>query len=127
MSNTFFISPKRGLHTLGCSGGARETMNSIPVIDPKVKHVGVSKLREMNATKLKETEDTYVIQENEVPLAVLLRYEKFLIMQEQMQTVLNTIDLLQNPEEMKEIVQGLKDFRQGKTRKLSEIEANSKK
>ncbi len=102
-------------------------MNSIPVIDPKVKHVGVSKLREMNATKLKETEDTYVIQENEVPLAVLLRYEKFLIMQEQMQTVLNTIDLLQNPEEMKEIVQGLKDFRQGKTRKLSEIEANSKK
>jgi PHD/YefM family antitoxin component YafN of YafNO toxin-antitoxin module len=102
-------------------------MNSIPVIDPKVKHVGVSKLREMNATKLKETEDTYVIQENEVPLAVLLRYEKFLIMQEQMQSVLNTIDLLQNPEEMKEIVQGLKDFRLGKTRKLSEIEANSKK
>lgn len=104
-----------------------ETMNTIPVIDPNVKHVGVSKLREMNASKLKANENTYVIQENEVPLAVLLSYEKFLIMQEQLQSVLNTIDLFQDPTEMKEVLNGLKEFSEGKARKLSEIEANLKR
>jgi hypothetical protein len=61
------------------------SFSSIPYIDPKVRHVGVSKLRELNATKLKElgqdNEQTLVIQDNDQPLAVLLSYEKFLIMQ----------------------------------------------
>lgn len=96
---------------------------AIPTIDPSVKHVGVSKLREFNASKLKETEDTFVIQDNDKPLAVLLRYEKFLIMQEQLNSVLNTIDLFHDPAEMEAIRAGLRDFANGKARKLSEIEA----
>src|SRR5262249_5929977 len=57
------------------------TMSScaLPNIDPNIKHVGVSKLRGLNASKLKEhTEDTLVIQENDKPLAVLLSYDRFL-------------------------------------------------
>lgn len=102
-------------------------MNSIPVIDPNVKHVGVSKLREMNATKLKETEDTYVIQENEVPLAVLLRYERFLIMQEQIQSMLNTVELFQDSTELSGLITAMREFREGTTRKLSDIDPEFKR
>jgi hypothetical protein len=97
-------------------------MNSIPVIDPNVKHVGVSKLREMNATKLKETEDTYVIQENEVPLAVLLRYERFLIMQEQIQSMINTVELFQDSNELSGLITAMREFQEGSTRKLSDVD-----
>jgi len=100
----------------------RIAMNAIPVIDPNVKHVGVSKLRDFNASKLKETEDTYVIQENEVPLAVLLRYEKFLIMQQQIQSMLNTVELFQETAELDGVRAGLREFSEGKSRKLSEID-----
>src|SRR5260370_40176797 len=109
---------------MSCQGFAvvelERHMNSIPVIDPNVKHVGVSKLREMNATKLKETEDTYVIQENEVPLAVLLRYERFLIMQEQIQSMLNTVELFQDSTELSGLINAMREFREGSTRKLSD-------
>jgi hypothetical protein len=67
---------------------------SYAVIDPTIKHVGVSKLRELNATVLKETDDTFVIQDNNIPLAVLLTYEKFLLMQQELMSVVNTLELL---------------------------------
>lgn len=102
-------------------------MNMIPVIDPKVKHVGISKLRELNASKLKSTEDTYVIQENDVPLAVLLRYEQFLVMQEQIQLMLNTVDLFQEAHELQGVTAGLKEFAEGKSRKLSDIDPDFKR
>jgi len=114
-------SPTGRKHIGGC--GERELlMSAIPTIDPNVKHVGVSKLRDFNASKLKETEDTYVIQENEVPLAVLLRYEKFLIMQEQIQSMFNTVELFQETAELDGVRAGLRQFNEGKTRKLSEID-----
>jgi hypothetical protein len=47
------------------------------VTDPTIRHVGISKLREVP-----ETEDTFVIRDNNTPLAVLLRYEQFLGMQQ---------------------------------------------
>ncbi len=94
-----------------------------PVIDPTIKHVGVSKLRELNATTLKETEDTFVIQDNNTPLAVLLRYEKFLIMQEQLMSVLNTLELLSEKEELKGLLAGIKDMQSGRVRSLKEVEA----
>lgn len=98
-------------------------MAAIPIIDPNVRHVGVSKLRELNASTLKEkTEQTLVIQENDKPLAVLLSYEKFLIIQEQLLAVFNTIELLSDQAEHKSLVAAFEDIRSGRVRSLREIE-----
>lgn len=95
-----------------------------PVIDPTIKHVGVSKLRELNAATLKETEDTFVIQDNNTPLAVLLSYEKFLIMQQQLMSVLNTLELISEQKEFEGLLAGIKDMESGRVRSLAEIEAD---
>lgn len=65
---------------------------SIPnsYINPNVRTVGVSKLRALNASKLKGIDKTLIIQENERPLAVLLKYEEFLSMQRQLIAGLET-------------------------------------
>jgi len=55
---------------------------SIPYIDPSIQHVGISRLRALNVTQLRELDKTLVIQDNDKPLAVLLKYEHFLAMQE---------------------------------------------
>ena len=94
-----------------------------PVIDPTIKHVGVSKLRELNATSLKETDDTFVIQDNNTPLAVLLTYEKFLMMQQKLFSVMNTLDLLSESKELAGVLAGLEEMRTGQAQPLSEIEA----
>ena len=97
---------------------------TIPIIDPSVKHVGVSKLRELNATKLKEAKDeTLVIQDNDTPVAVLLSYEKFMIMQGQLMAVFNTLELMTDDKERSSLVAGLNDLRAGKTRSFDKIEA----
>src|ERR1700687_4066112 len=63
---------------------AKTSQVSIPYLDPSVLHVGISRLRALNATQLKELDKTLVIQDNDKPLAVLLRYDHFLAMQERM-------------------------------------------
>jgi hypothetical protein len=55
---------------------------AIPYLDPSVQHVGVSKLRALNIEQLRDLDKTLVIQDNDKPLAVLLRYEQFMAMQE---------------------------------------------
>jgi hypothetical protein len=57
---------------------------SIPYLDPNVQHVGISKLRALNVTQLRALDKTLVIQDNDKPLAVLLKYEHFIAMQEKM-------------------------------------------
>ena len=100
----------------------------IPVIDPGVKYVGVSKLRDMNASKLKDSQDTtYVLQENDKPLAVLLSFERYLIIQQKMQTLMNTLELLGNKEEQLGVVTGIKEVAAGQGRSLSDIKAALKK
>jgi PHD/YefM family antitoxin component YafN of YafNO toxin-antitoxin module len=94
-----------------------------PVIDPSIKHVGVSKLRELNATALKETDDTFVIQDNNTPLAVLLTYEKFLNMQQELMSVINTLELLTDSKELAGLVAGIEQLNAGRVRPLAEIEA----
>jgi hypothetical protein len=94
-----------------------------PVIDPSIKHVGVSKLRELNATALKETVDTFVIQDNNTPLAVLLTYEKFLNMQQELMSVINTLELLTDSRELTGVLAGIEQFNAGRARPLAEIEA----
>jgi hypothetical protein len=96
---------------------------TFPVIDPTIRHVGVSKLREMNATALKETEDTFVIQDNNTPLAVLLTYEKFLMMQNELQSVMNTLELLSDSKELAGVLAGIQEMREGRARPLAEVEA----
>lgn len=100
---------------------------SYPVIDPTIKHVGVSKLRELNATALKETDDTFVIQDNNTPLAVLLTYEKFLIMQQKLQSVMNTLELMTEAKELAGLLAGIQEMQQGKARPLAELEAELEK
>lgn len=100
---------------------------NIPLIDPNVKHIGVSKLRQFNATNLRETSDTFVIQENDTPLAVLVSFEKFLIMQEQLMSVLGTMELLTDKTDLEGVKAGLAAFTAGRTRSLVEIRAEMKK
>jgi hypothetical protein len=57
---------------------------SIPYLDPNVQHVGVSRLRALNIEQLRDLDKTLVIQDNDKPLAVLLKYEHFMAMQAQM-------------------------------------------
>jgi hypothetical protein len=61
---------------------AKANQVSIPYVDPNVQHVGISRLRALNVSQLRELDKTWVIQDNDEPLAVLLRYEHFLAMQE---------------------------------------------
>src|ERR1700687_3331185 len=102
-------------------------LNAYPVIDPTIRHVGVSKLRAMNATALKETEDTFVIQDNNTPLAVLLTYEKLLIMQQKMMSVMNTLDLLTESKEIAGVLAGIQEVNAGRARTLAGIEADREK
>jgi hypothetical protein len=63
---------------------AKGNQVAIPYLDPNVQHVGISKLRALNVTQLRALDKTLVIQDNDKPLAVLLKYEHFLAMQERM-------------------------------------------
>jgi hypothetical protein len=57
---------------------------SIPYLDPSVQHVGISRLRALNVTQLRDLDKTLVIQDNDKPLAVLLKYEHFMAIQERL-------------------------------------------
>ncbi len=57
---------------------------SIPYLDPSVQHAGISKLRALNVTQLRDMDKTLVIQDNDKPLAVLLKYEHFMVIQERL-------------------------------------------
>lgn len=57
---------------------AKQNFGSIPYIDPSVAHVGISKLRALNIEQLRDLDKTLVIQDNDKPLAVLLKYESFM-------------------------------------------------
>ena len=93
-------------------------------INPHVKFVGVSKLRDLNATKLREqTDDTFVIQDNDTPLSVLLSYKKYLEMREEFHAMLNMIEMLSDPKESSGITAAFEDLRKGRVRSLAEIDA----
>lgn len=107
---------------------AQATM-AFPFVNPTVRHVGVSKLRELNASKLREnSEETLVIQDsNDTPLAVLLSYEQFLIIQQQLLAVINTVDMLTDKAEYDNLIAGFEDIRAGRVRSLDEIDAELEK
>jgi hypothetical protein len=97
-------------------------------INPQIKFVGVSKLRDLNATKLKDqTDDALVIQENDTPLSVLLSYKRYLAMREEFNALLSMIEMLTNDHERKGILASFEDMRAGRIRSLAEIEADINK
>lgn len=101
------------------------TTSVIPNIDPTVKHVGVSKLRDLNASKLKKQKDeTFVIQENDTPLAVLLAYRKFLAIQEQYRAAINELEHLSDGKEHRAVLAAYEELAKGFVRPLSDIEAD---
>ena len=101
---------------------------AIPVLDPDVKYVGVSKLRDLNASKLKDSQDTtYVFQENDQPLAVLVSYEKYLVIQQQLAAVMSAIELLSDSNERDGLLAGLQDVEEGRIRPISEVRASLRK
>jgi hypothetical protein len=100
---------------------------ALPNIDPDVKYVGVSKLRELNATKLRDSQETtYVLQENDQPLAVLLSYERYLIIQQQLTAVLSAVEMLSDPDERDGFLAGIVEINKGRVRPFSEIKATLK-
>jgi PHD/YefM family antitoxin component YafN of YafNO toxin-antitoxin module len=96
-------------------------VEDIPHIDPSVKHIGVSKLRGLNADKLRDTKETFVIQENDRPLAVLLTYEKYLAIQERLAAVANVISLLSDPVEVQALKSAIADIKAGRIESLTSI------
>lgn len=58
-----------------------------PYIDPDVRYVGVSKLRQFNADALRVLTGAYVLQDtDDRPLSVLLPYATYVAMQEALVT-----------------------------------------
>jgi hypothetical protein len=102
-------------------------VENFPRIDPSVRHIGVSKLRGLNAEKLRENDETFVIQDNDKPLAVLLTYDTFLAMQEQLDTVRNTVTLLTDVADVAALRKGLDDLKSGRFEALEEIKKELKK
>jgi hypothetical protein len=97
-----------------------ETARSFPVIDPNVKHVGVSKLRELNATKLRDLDKTLVIQDDDTPLAVVLSYEQYLDMQQERENIIATLEaLFQKDGKASDLKAALEQTRNGNVKPFS--------
>lgn len=97
-------------------------------INPQIKFVGVSKLRDLNATKLRDQSDeALVIQENDTPLSVLMSYKRYLAMREEFTALLSMVELLANEKERTGILAAFEDLSAGRVRSLKEIEADLEK
>lgn len=57
-----------------------------------VEHVGISKLRTMNASNLGQVSKIFVIHDNGKPLAILMNYDQYLTFQGKLQEALDTLD-----------------------------------
>jgi hypothetical protein len=102
--------------------------STFPDINPNIKFVGVSKLRDLNASKLREqTDDALVIQENDTPLSVLLSYQRYLAMREEFNALLSMIELLANDNERNGLLKAFEDIRAGRVQTLAEVEAELEK
>jgi hypothetical protein len=97
-------------------------------INPQIKFVGVSKLRDLNATKLRDqTDDALVIQENDTPLSVLLSYQRYQDMRAEVNALVSMIEMLTNDHERDGLIAAFEDIRKGHVRSLDEIEADMQK
>lgn len=101
-------------------------INEIPIIDPRIEHVGASKLRTYNTNNLGKLKKTIVIQDNDTPLAVLLSYEQYLIIQNKLKSLLKTIETLKDPKNTTGLTAGIAAAAEGRTvsleRALDEVQ-----
>jgi PHD/YefM family antitoxin component YafN of YafNO toxin-antitoxin module len=89
--------------------------------------VGVSKLRSLNATQLRDMDKTLVIQENDQPVAVLLKYEEYLAMQEKMLAVIDAQSILSDRNAVSSILSGRADAKAGNSRPIEDVRESLKK
>jgi predicted transcriptional regulator len=87
-------------------------------IDKSVERVGISKLRQMNAANLGKLDKMLVIQDNDTALAVVVQYERYLAMQDQLEQALRTIQA----HGLKEVERGLQDAAAGRVTPLHEVD-----
>src|SRR5258708_15030173 len=87
-------------------------------IDPTVEHVGVSRLRQLSAANLGKLTKMLVVQDNDTALAVVVKYEQYLAMQNQLEQALRTIQMF----EAKGVAEGLLDADAGRVTPLSEVD-----
>ena len=99
-------------------------LEGLPYIGPAVEHVGVSRLRRLNATRLRDNKKAIVIQDNDDPIAVLLTYERYMDIQGKLEALLRTVELLSDESERQLLVDGLEDWKSGRTKSIQEIRAS---
>ena len=103
---------------------SRNILDAVPVIDPRIEHVGVAKLRRMDGPTLKKNANdkkTLVIREHDVPLAVLVSYEQYLIMQNEFNALMETLEITSNSVELRMLMDGFAEAQEGKTRSIKDI------
>ncbi len=87
-------------------------------IDTTIEHVGVSKLRQLSAMNLGKLKNMLVVRENDTALAVVMRYEQYLNMQNQLEEALRTIQAYHSDG----LAQGLQDAATGRIKRMSEVD-----
>jgi hypothetical protein len=103
-------------------------LETYPHLDPTVKYVNASKLRELSSSeRLRETTDTFVIQEDSKPIRVLLTYEKYLAMQEELGAVARTVEMLSDAVEREALRKAAEDMKAGRVKTLEQIDEEVKK
>ncbi len=98
----------------------------IPFVDPAVDHVGVSKLRTLNASNLSKIDKMLVIQDNDTPLAVLLNFDQYMAIQNKLQEALDRIELYSKKENEGGLHSGVKDLMEGRITPLHEVDPDLK-
>ena len=92
--------------------------------DPHVEHAAISKLRTLNADNLRHLPSPLVLHANNTPLAVLMRYEHFLGLQTQLQSLLNTMEMIVTKEEFTSLSDELDDIQKvARAKAISKIQA----
>jgi hypothetical protein len=104
-----------------------ESKGKIPHIDPSVQYVGVSKLRLLNAERLRSLDNTLVIQDDDKPLAVVLSYDQFLEMQKERSAILATLETIWNEEDRSALIAAMRGAAKGHTKQDSQVRRRSKK
>ena len=78
----------------------------------------MSRLRQLNATNLGKLRNMLVIQDNDTALAVVVRYEQYLALQNQLEQALRTIQAYRTDG----LAQGLKDAAAGRVKRMSDVD-----
>jgi len=94
-------------------------------IDPNVQYVGVSKLRNLNAANLQGS--TFVVQENNQPIAVIVSFTQYLEMQKEREKVRATLEMLVNDGERNALLAGMQDVLSKRTKPISVVRETIRK